>query len=82
MGTRKFWGIAIVVALAALGLIWFFVSPTGTAAVEAIDHTADEITGKRAVDQSQQLKSEVMDIRAEQKERLRSIGLGAGAADH
>lgn len=79
MGTRKLWTVIIVVALAVLGMSWFFLAPAGREAVEAIDHTADEVTGKRAVDQGQPLRREVEDISIQQKNRLRSMGLGGGA---
>jgi len=72
---RKFWAVVIV---AVLGLAWFFLAPTGRKAVEAIDDTATEITGKRAVDQGQPLRRDVEDISAQQKDRLRGMGLGQG----
>lgn len=80
MGTRKLWGIIIVVALAALGILGFFLCPTGREAVEAIDHTAGQVTGKRAVDLGEPLRREVKDISTDQKERLRRIGL-SGATE-
>ena len=79
MGTRKFWAIVIVVGLGALGALWFLLGPAGKESVEAIDHTADVLTGKRAVDQGQPLRREVEDISREQKDRLRGIGLDRGS---
>lgn len=74
MNKRKLWGIVLVVAVAVVGIVWFVLCPTGKDTVEAIDNTADEVTGKRAMDQGQQIRSEVDDIRRDQKKRLRSIG--------
>jgi len=77
MGTRRLW-IVIVAVLAALGLCWFFLMPSGRKTVEAIDDTATEVTGKRAVDQGQPLRREVDDISAQQKDRLRGMRLDTG----
>jgi hypothetical protein len=74
MSKSKLWGIVLVVAVAVVGIVWFVFSPAGKDAVQAIDNTAGEVTGKRAMDQGQQIRSEVDDIRKAQKERLRSIG--------
>ncbi len=79
MRMRKLWGIIFVVALAALGVFWCFLCPTGRETVEAMDYTADEVTGKRAVDQGQPLRHEVKDFSTDQKEWLRRIGLGEAA---
>ena len=79
MGTRKLWIVAIIAALASLGVYWLFLAPVGRKTVEAIDDTASEVTGKRAVDQGQPLRREAEDISAQQKERLRGMGLGQGS---
>jgi hypothetical protein len=76
MGTRKLWIVIALVGLAVLGAFWFFLAPTGRKAVEAIDDTASEVTGKRAVDQYQPVRSEAEDISDHQRERLRQMGLG------
>jgi hypothetical protein len=79
MGARKFWGTVIVVALVILGAAWFFLGPTGRETVEAVHHTSDELTGKRAVDQGIPLREEARSISTDQKERLRGLGLERGA---
>ena len=81
MDTRKLWSFVIVLVLVVLGSLWFFLGPTGKEAVQAIDHTADEVTGKRAVDQGVPLRQEVRAISTEQKDRLRGIGLDRGTQE-
>ena len=75
MDSRKTWGCIIAGLLVVLGVIWFFLGPTGQATVEAIDQTASQATGKHAVDQGQALRQEAQAISTEQKDRLRGIGL-------
>ena len=75
MENRKLWGVIVVALVAVLGAIWFFLGPSGQATVEAIDQTAQQATGKHAVDQGQALRGEVQAISTEQKDRLRGVGL-------
>lgn len=78
MEKRKLWmvlGITVVVA----GLYWFFSSSTGKATVEAIDHTAEAVTGKQAVDQSLGVQEDVRNISRQQTERLQGMGMDTGS---
>jgi hypothetical protein len=79
MDRRRLWTVVIIIALATLGIGWFLLAPAGRDAVEAIDHTAGEVTGKRAVDQYEPIRSEVEDISAGQKDRLRAMQLDRSA---
>lgn len=81
MDERKRWTIIIAVAVGAIAALWFLRSPSGTDAVEAIDNTASEITGKRAIDQAQPLRAELQQISESHQERLRGAGLEPTGAD-
>jgi hypothetical protein len=80
MGTPKLWAFVIILVLAGAGVLWFLLGPTGQAAVQAIDDTSSEVTGKRALDQYQPMRQEAKTISREQKDRLQGIGLEGGTS--
>jgi uncharacterized protein HemX len=66
------WLVALLAAL-ALGLgVYFFASGDAAEAHRAVDRTADELTGGRAVRQGQEVKAELKSILGPRDELLRS----------
>lgn len=69
--TRWIWLLAVVAV--GVGVYLFTRSPSGEAAVEAIDNVSDQITGNRAVQQRVWVREEMQRIDDARKAQLEEI---------
>ena len=73
MERRSRWIWTIVVLAVAIGVLVFVRSPSGEAARQAVDDVSDQVTGNRAVKESERVREELDRIDASRMRQLEEI---------
>jgi len=70
----RFWAIVAIAVLAVAGGIYFLASGDAASARQAVDDTAREVTGARAVQQGEEVKAQLKGIPGLRRAPLESGG--------